>query len=238
MADYNYTGFSSTTYNLDKFDGPGPGDKAPDFEVGDIDGVTQNILTFDGSFLVLEIGSITCPLFQSRRGGMATMLTDFPQIDQAILYVREAHPGAQTPAHENVGQKIDQARKLRERDGEGRKILIDGIEGRAHRAYGGYPNAVFIINPNGCVVYRSAWNNPDATRRAVVRLLAGKPVRSESLFFPARPPVVLRTLKHAGKGAALDFFSSLPTLIWKNVIKRNLMLLLGRENRIKPDAAC
>lgn len=238
MSEYNYSGFSADLYDLNSFDGPKPGQKAPDFEVADIDGQSRQLLDFQGPFLVLELGSITCPLFQSRRSGMAKMTQEFPDIDFAILYVREAHPGALIPSHDTMDQKIGCAQQLATRDNEGRKILIDGLEGAAHSGFGSYPNALFIINRNGCVVYRSAWNNPAATRRALAKLLRGKPARSEGLFLPATPPVAIHTLKQAGKGAGLDFLRSLPKLIWKNLIRRNLHLLLGKGGAVAPGAEC
>lgn len=238
MAAYNYPGFSAEHYDLDNFDGPKPGQKAIDFQVTDLSGHSRKLLEFDGQFLVLELGSITCPLFQSRRGGMDKVAKKFPGIDFAVLYVREAHPGASIPSHDTMQQKTARARQLRETDGEGRQILIDGIDGAAHQAFGGYPNAVYIINHNGCVVYRSAWNNPAATGRALSKLVQNKPVAAEALFRPPLPPVAIRTLKHAGKGAVGDFLRSLPRLIWKNLIRRNLRLVMGGKDAIAPDAKC
>jgi len=100
------------------------------------------------------------------------------------------------------------------------------------------PNAVFIINRNGCVVFRSEWNNPAATRKALIALKAGRNVRVKSYFRPAVPTVALRTLAHAGKGASADFFKGLPKLIWVNAIKRNLRLLFNRQVAGSRDTAC
>ena len=232
MDRYNYQNFSADQYDLVNLRGPEIGQKAPAVEVMTLDGKRRSILEFEGVFLVLELGSITCPLYQSRRRKMAALVRVFPQAHFAVLYVREAHPGARVPAHDGQADKLNWARQLRDRDGEGREILVDDLEGRAHRAFGSFPNAVFIINRNGCVVYRSAWNNPSATRRALKRLFAGRPVRAEAAFLPARPPVALRTLKHAGKGAGLDFLRSFPSLVWNNLIRRNLRLLFGRGRGI------
>lgn len=238
MTAYNYSGFSADEYNLNSFHGPIAGDKAPDFDVIDAQNEPRRILEFSGPFLVLELGSITCPLFQSRRNGMAALKTEFPDCAHAVLYVREAHPGQSIPAHGAMSDKIKSACTLRDADKEPRDILIDDLKGTAHAAYGGYPNAVFIINRSGCVVYRSAWNNVAATRRALKRALAGKSIRSEGLFFPAKPPVALHTLRQAGPGAGMDFLKSLPTLVWKNLIRRNIMILIGRQGAIKPDTGC
>ncbi|MFV2038110.1 MAG: deiodinase-like protein, partial [Paracoccaceae bacterium] len=229
MTDYNYENFSGDQYDLINFTGPEPGSRAPDATISDLAGKTRQLLDFEGQFLVLEMGSITCPLFQSRRSGMAALPGAFSQVSFGILYVREAHPGAKIGAHASPSDKTKQAQLLRDGDGEAREILIDDMQGSAHEAYGGYPNSLFIINRNGCIVYRSTWNNPRATRRALSRLLAGKPVRSEGLFLPAKPPVALHTLKQAGRGAGIDFLRSLPGMAWKNMIRRNFVILTGRR---------
>lgn len=227
MKSYNYDGFSTGDYEFDTEIGPGVGDKAPDFELTVAAGGVRNLLDFSGEFLVLEMGSITCPLFQSRRGIMEP-LSQVEGASAAVLYVREAHPGADIQSHKSFDDKKACATRLTTDDGETRTVLIDGLDGTAHAAYGSMPNAVFIINKNGCVVYRADWNNPTATRKALQALLAGRAVTAKPYFRPARPMTVFRTLGNAGKGSAADFFKGLPVLIWTNIIKRNLRLFFGR----------
>ncbi len=238
MSEYNYTKFAANHYELVAFRGPDMGEKAPDVGVRDLDGNTESLLEFEGRFLVLEFGSITCPLFQSRRASMTGIDQDFPDVASKILYVREAHPGANIAAHVTQQDKTASAITLRDKDGEGREILVDDVAGTAHQAYGSYPNAVFIINANGCVVYRSAWNNGGATRRVLKRLLAGKSVRAEAFFLPPKPPVAIGTFKQAGRGSARDFFIGLPQLVWKNFVRRNLRLIFGNRGRVLPDVEC
>jgi hypothetical protein len=194
-------------------------------------------LDFEGEFLVLEMGSITCPLFQGRRGGMSGLIKQYPKVSFAVLYVREAHPGSSIGAHKDFVEKKARANKL-VNDGEGRRILVDDVEGTVHSAYGSYPNAVFIINKNGCVVFRSDWNIPTATGRAIELLLSGKPAHVKSYFRPARLDIVIKTLRASGKGSVGDFLKGLPMLIWKNLIRRNFLLLLNREPQIRPDSDC
>ncbi len=238
MASYNYDKFSEDQYDLVNFDGPAPGTRAPDFQVSDLAGGTRRLLDFPGRFLVLEFGSITCPLFQSRRRGMSELVARYPEVSFVVLYVREAHPGGNIPAHGTLADKRRWARELQASLGETREILIDDMDGTVHQAYGGFPNPVFIINRQGCIVYRSVWSNPSATAAALARLMAGKPAPREGLFRPARPPVLLDTLKRAGKGAARDFFLSLPKMVWKNLVRTNLRILLGKPGRVGPDSSC
>lgn len=238
MASYNYDGFSTADYDFDAQIGPRAGDKAPDFTLTTPDGDQRRLLEFEGDFLVLEMGSITCPLFQSRRPIMERLDTAFPSVSTAVLYVREAHPGADVPSHKDFAQKSACAARLQVEDGEHRTIFVDAFDGRAHRAYGQMPNSVYIIDQTGCVRFHSKWNNPSATRRALQALTTGQPASIRSFFRPARPDVVFKTLGRAGRGSALDFFKGLPMLIWTNLIKRNLRILFGRDSELDIADGC
>lgn len=238
MAGYNYSNFDANHYELVSFDGPAMGEKAADVSLLNLAGEPRRLLDFDGDFLVVEFGSITCPLFQSRRSTMKSIDAEFANVASVIFYVREAHPGLDIAAHQNLDDKMKRGRQLRDTDGEGREILVDDMDGTAHQAFGSYPNAVFVMNKHGCVVYRSAWNNPGVTRRVLRRLVAGKPVRAEGAFLPPKPPIAIATFRQAGKGSARDFFAGLPRLAWNNLVRRNLRLLFRRNPRTHPDTRC
>jgi hypothetical protein len=227
MTGYNYGEFSPRNYDFESIIGPDVGDKAPSFTLATADGKTLDLLAFSGDFLVLEMGSITCPLFHSRRPVMQT-LDDMARVSTAVLYVREAHPGADIQSHTSTAQKTSCAVRLKSEDGETRTVFVDDLDGTAHTAYGSMPNAVFIINKRGCVVYRTDWNNPIATKKALLALIDGRAVTAKSYFRPATPRALIRTLGNAGKGSAADFFKGLPILIWNNIFKRNLRLFLNR----------
>ncbi|MCR9136609.1 MAG: hypothetical protein NXI27_11475 [Alphaproteobacteria bacterium] len=238
MSSYNYDSFSSEDYDFDHSTGPAVGEKAPDFLLTTSAGDKRNLLDFDGEILVLEMGSITCPLFQGRRKTMETLDVDDKRVSQAVLYVREAHPGADIPQHRDLDAKRQCARRLEEEDGETRLILVDDIEGTAHNAYGAMPNTVFIINRNGCVVFRAEWNNASATKAAVIALLNGQSYRAKSFFRPGPPAVSIRTLRRAGKGSVSDFLRSFPILFLNNIIKRNMRLLFNRPTDLSRNTTC
>lgn len=228
MSTYNYDNFSTDDYEFDDIAAPDAGDTAPDFMLTTSTGAPKRLLDFNTDFLVLEMGSITCPLFQSRRGIMDTLEDEFDQVTSVVLYVREAHPGAQIKAHQNFDDKQACAQRLKQDDKETRLVLVDDYEGAAHRAYGSMPNAVFIIDKDATVVFRADWNNSSATRKALKELIAGEKVTAKAYFRPPIPWRAIRTFKHAGKGSAPDFFKGLPFLIWTNIVKRNLRLLFNK----------
>lgn len=234
---YNYSEFDAKDYDLVNFRGPVPGTPAPDFELTRLDDSLSRLLDFQGDFLVLEMGSLTCPLFQGRRKPMTHLHQKHDTVSFAVLYVREAHPGDKIPAHRSANDKQSCAARLAA-DGEHRRIFIDDLEGSAHQAYGGYPNSVFIINRNGCVVYASDWNNPATTGRALTMLKAGKPAQLKAWFKPVPPSVSLRILLAGGKGSMPDFLRGLPRLIWNNLVLRNIRLLRGKPAGVAPDTLC
>ncbi|MED7819465.1 MULTISPECIES: deiodinase-like protein [unclassified Francisella] len=226
---YNYDNFSSNHYDFEISKGLGVGDKAVDIKLETADGNYKNILDFNGNYLVLEMGSITCPLFQGRRDSMLKIAQDYTDLSFAILYVREAHPGLNIKKHESYNDKKTCAIELKNIDGEQRAIFIDDIDGSAHQIYGSMPNAVFIINKEKEIVFKLDWNNPILVRKAIKALLAGKELPKRDFFYPVNPRLAKRVLQKAGKGSAKDFLSSLPTLIYKNVIKRNLRAFFRKK---------
>lgn len=224
---YNYDEFSPSQYDFESTEGPGVGDDAPDFTLTTTAGEERNLLDFERAFLVLELGSITCPLFQSRRPAMEALATEFDDVDSVVLYVREAHPGARVPTHTTDEDKAACATRLKDEDGESRTVLVDNIDGDAHKAYGSMPNAVYIIDNHGQVRFKSPWNNARATQKALTALRRGQTPNVKSFFKPARPSVTHRTLKNGGDGSGKDFYKGLPSLIPTN-LRYNLRVLLGR----------
>ena len=222
MTGYNYDAFSPDNYNLASADGPEVGDTAPDFDLETHDGQAHRLLDFEGQCLVLELGSMTCPLFLTRQDSMEQIAKDFPQVAHAVMYVREAHPGADIPAHKSLDDKRRCASLLKTEMDDPRTILVDGVEGKAHLAFGSMPNAIYIIDRDGIVRFKAPWNNAKTTRKALEQVLEGKSARMKSYFKPAKPWVVLSTARRAGKGSGKDFVHGLPSLIWNVFIKNNV----------------
>lgn len=114
MATYNYGEFSPDAYDFNSSSGPDVGERAPNFQLTTTDGVTRDLLEFQGEFLVLELGSITCPLFQSRRSGMEPLGQDFPRVRSLSVAVEQPFGNAQSarradPGARAAGQELLQA---------------------------------------------------------------------------------------------------------------------------------
>ena len=231
MSDeYNYDAFDAKHYELLDFKGPQIGSVAPDFAARRLHGGEVRLSDYSAAITVLEMGSITCPIYQTRVKGMHRVASEFPDCQFLVLYVREAHPGSNVCQHESDADKVASAADLKRTFHENREILVDDLDGTAHQLYGAMPNSVFIIDREGLIAFRSDWNDVSATKKALTKLQHGESAASvRSYFKPASPAVGRQVFRHAGKGSAKDFFGSLPTLIRQNLLIRNLRELCSRS---------
>ena len=88
-----------------------------------------------------------------------------------FLYTNEAHPGEFYPHHTSMEQKFRQAAALRDVLGVTRSIVVDGLDGACHRAYGSMPNMTWIFNKAGVPIYKSDWTDADSVESAIVYYL-------------------------------------------------------------------
>jgi hypothetical protein len=102
------------------------------------------------------------------------------------VYVREPHPGENYTEHRSWEQKLQYARECREQDGIETKMLIDGIDGAMHQAYGEMPNMAFIVGKDGTIVYKSMWTD-HADIEAMIKTLLGVEDATAKGCAPARP---------------------------------------------------
>lgn len=61
--------------------------------------------------------------------------------------------------HDSLETKIAHARLLRDEIGIRRPILVDDLNGTAHRAYGLLPNMTWVIGRGGRILYKSDWTS-------------------------------------------------------------------------------
>jgi iodothyronine deiodinase-like protein len=154
---YNYRRFGLDLYDLGDFPGPQVGETAVDVTLTDLTGQAAPLSAFRGQWLVLETGSITCNMYTRNIPGMNALQDKYTDVVFCLVYVREAHPGSKLPQHSNMASKLANAAEVRSECGDRRCILVDDIEGSMHRQYGALPNIVYVIDPEGTVVYRHDW---------------------------------------------------------------------------------
>lgn len=221
-AQYNYPRFRLDYYNLDEFPGPSAGEPFPDFELTTSDGRTLTKADLLGSWVVLETGSITCPMYISNIAAMNALATRYPEVSFYVLYVREAHPGERTGATNSTADKESRSQLLKQLDNEKRTILLDDVSGELHRQIGLLPDSVYVINPEGIVAFRSDWNRPDVTESVLTQRQTAKFEAGEHVE-PRKPSPLLavRVLRRGGFLAIADFLRALSLLAWTHWKQRN-----------------
>lgn len=98
-----------------------------------------------------------------------------------FIYVREAHPGENFPAHRSMEQKLAQARAFQERCNIERPILVDDLVGTGHKLYGALPNMTYLIGRGGKVLFRADWTDPPTLETILDYTLASRARRREGL---------------------------------------------------------
>ena len=221
---YNYDEFNRNSLAKDfvknKFGGaPQPGASAPDFELRTIEGNKVRLSDFEGEKnVVLSFGSATCPLTSSSIADLNKLREDYSDQDVEVLfvYVREAHPGEETPAHASLADKVASAEVFRDEEEIDIPILIDDLNGKTHRKYGSLPNPAFLIDKSGRVAFRSVATRPGVIADALDELLERQEERGtdhavvhggEDLGLPSMKSFlhVHRALQRGGQKAIKDF---------------------------------
>ena len=146
--------FLSNSYNYDHFTrevlikdakrsgGPDPGEVAPDFTLRTIDGDKLSLSDFeDHKNVMLTFGSATCPMTLGSIGGLNDLCEKYrgDEVEFLFVYVREAHPGEDLPAHGSLQEKVRAAglgafRVGRERAANQFNLLIHCRRDAVHRA--------------------------------------------------------------------------------------------------------
>jgi hypothetical protein len=105
-------------------------------------------------------------------------------VRSVFVYTREAHPGEHFPAHRSMDDKRRPARALREQCTVRRTILLDTLDGAAHRAYGLLPNMTWIIGRGGLIHYKAAWTHPPDVEDALCAVLDFQAHRTTRQWIP------------------------------------------------------
>ena len=212
-AKYNYTKFKPEYYNFTTFEGPKAGEKAVDFDAYGLDGGKVKLSDYFGTWLVLETGSFSCPMYVGNIQKMNRLVKDFKDVRFLVLYIREAHPGSNVPPLKSIKEKLDHANRLTGEENEERTIIVDTIDGNAHKLYGSYPDAVYIINPEGTVVFRGDWTMASEVQKVLSQ--GRDEIHKRDHYEPGVPsiPLAFRVLKRAGLNALWDFALGLPKLL-------------------------
>ena len=226
--DYNYERFKVSNYDYAKFPGPKAGEPMLDFTLHTLDGEEIRLSDYKGRWIVLETGSLTCPMYVKNIGPIDKLTANYPDVEFLVVYVREAHPGSRRGAHGDIEEKTTFAKEMISDFGETRTVLIDSVDGDLHRAYGSYPNMVYIINPEGMITYRCDWS----FAKKIDEVLQNRPEinhKERIQIITAAPWVMVPVALKGGWDALWDLVIELP-----GVIIGHLMVDIPRWLGFKP----
>ncbi len=216
MDAYNYDSYGwvleQGAYERWLAEAPHLGDTAPDFELADTDGARHRLSDCRGRAVVLEFGSYTCPMFCDRIPRMEDLSQAHPEAAFYVVYSREAHPGERTGPHRSAADKRAAARQLVADEALTRTVLDDDLDGAVHCAYGAVWDPVFVLDPEGRVVCRLAWNDPSRVEAVLDGLRDGQvePVESVEMLRAPSPQGFGHGLLRGGVRAGLDFYNAGP----------------------------
>jgi hypothetical protein len=219
---YNYGRFEFETHGVPD-DRVEAGDHVPDGTVYELDGTARRLEElYTDRPLVLELGSATCPIFTRKCNRMDALATRCDDVRFAVVYAREAHPGANVDAHETFADKLARASSMPELEDSPRAVYADALDGRLHRAFDAMSNSAYLIGIDGVVAHRADWNDPGRLADDIERLLAaggrGRAVEPADVRNNFEPPSLSflrelrRVTKRAGTRSRLDLLRSMLTM--------------------------
>jgi len=214
-----------------------PGDSLAVHELATLDGGSINVGGRRERPLLLVTGSVTCPMTASAMPVIDALHAEFgDQVDFVLLAVREAHPGAHFPQPGTDEEKLGHARSLQERYDVSFPIAVDTLDGDLHQRLDAKPNAAFLLDVTGEVVFRAQWARDDRLiRSALQSVLAGTtPVKRESraLLGPVARAMgsVDEVMRVAGPGAGRDLWWSASPMATAGLLAR-LFRFKRRDHR-------
>lgn len=199
---------------------PRPGDRLPAFDLPSAQGGrvrSEDLLA--AKPLLLVTGSFTCPMTASSNPLLKELHREFgSEVTFVMLHVREAHPGEQREQPDSEEDKMRHARELQRRDQLPWAIAVDDTHGSVHRMLDGKPNAAWLADRHGEIVFRSLWaGDAKGLRRALRTVAAGErpqPSESQRRLLPmARGLGTMRDmLQQSGPRAKRDLWRAAPPM--------------------------
>jgi len=155
---------------------------APDFEALTLDGTIVRLGDFRGKrHVVVMTGAVTSPMCAFEIPAFNQLQQDFDGkgISFFLLYTRESHPAENYPSHRSWEQKLAHAHDLKRLEDVRFPLLVDTLDGRIHRAYGVWPNALFAVHKDGRLIFRSNMANHRELRQFLEDLVAAEQAAQE-----------------------------------------------------------
>ena len=160
--------------------GPDAGSPAPSIEIPETNGRQFDPSKYKGRVIVLEFGSMSCPVFRTHVQDMEKLkASEGPKAYFLIVYTREAFPAGDknVERNRNEGINIADAVSLDDRKAQALEtqselrittaMAVDSMDDAVSTAFGGFPNGAVVIGKDGKIAARQQWTNPDTLRAAI-----------------------------------------------------------------------
>jgi hypothetical protein len=115
------------------------------------------------------------------------------RIELVTVYVRELHPGERHRQPRSLHEKLAHAREWVALDGVPWAVAVDRLDGETHRAWGGLPAPIYLVDSEGRIVSRCASaGSGRSLARQLARLLNDEGFGAASVQGELRCPAVGR----------------------------------------------
>jgi hypothetical protein len=198
---------------------PAPGDRLPYLDLETTEGERITIAGMDRPHLFV-FGSNTCPMTASAGGVLEGLHRRFGEaVHFVLVQVREAHPGDYLTQPDDFATKVAHASRLRDDLGVSFTVAVDDLEGSFHTSLDPKPNAAYLVEADGTIVFRSMWSSDEVGMSAALAAVASgrAPERRESTR-KLRPMLasigfIDQVLRNAGPRASRDLLRAAPPML-------------------------
>ena len=152
------------------------GAPAPAFDLMTTDGARVSLASFAGRHVALMFVAITCPpaRLETPRWEALQDKYDVDDVKVLLVYSREQHPGE--PGYRSYRHPRSMAEKTayaEEMAGlTALDVVVDPMSEDTLQRYGVVPNAGFVINRAGRIVFKSTWADAKKVEKVLDTLLA------------------------------------------------------------------
>jgi peroxiredoxin len=136
------------------------GKAAPNFSLPDTNGKTRSLTDLKGKYVVLEWYQPDCPFVRKhyRSGNMQALQKEYTSKGVVWLSIDSSAPG------EQGNYPAEKLNEIAKQDGSARTALLLDPAGNVGRLYGAKTTPdMYIIDPNGILVYKGAIDNKRST---------------------------------------------------------------------------
>jgi len=153
----------------------GVGEAAPEFELRTVGGEVLRLSDLRGKNAVFMFAAMTCPPARAQTPRLEALRAKYDPEDVVffLIYSRERHPGEpgfrEFSYAKNDAEKRAYAQMLSELTTL--PIAVDDFDESVLKLYGEVPNAAYVLDPEGTIVFRSTWADSRKVEQVLDKLL-------------------------------------------------------------------